>query len=213
MRPAGNRVPRRKPDRTPEAAPRSPGFTYTALLAAIVIIGITMSAAGKYWQNVMQREREEELLFRGGQYQQAIERYFSAKAPNVFPAEVEQLLKDDRFPQPKRHLRHQYKDPITGEDFELIRDQTKGNRITGVFSKSEKEPLRKTGFPDGLKDFERKTQYLAWKFVYTPQVVPPGAGIPGQPIPGRPPVRPPTGIQPSPSPFPQGHPPAPGTGR
>jgi len=136
------------------------GFTYVALLAAIVIIGISMGAAGKYWSFVMQRDKEEELLFRGEQYRLAIERYYRAlPGRNAYPPSIEELLKDSRTPAGKRHLRQAYKDPITGEDFEIIRDQTKGNRITGVLSTSDKEPLKKTGFPDQYPDFENKTAY------------------------------------------------------
>jgi type II secretory pathway pseudopilin PulG len=160
------------------------GFTYIALLAAIVIIGISMSAAGKYWQNVMMREKEEELLFRGEQYRLAIERYFLAKAPNAYPQDIDQLVKDDRFPQAKRHLRQKYLDPMTGEEFEVFRDLTKGNRITGVFSKSKKEPLKKTGFPDQYKDFENKALYSDWKFLFSPPAAQPVQGVPAPPRPG-----------------------------
>jgi len=163
----------------------SGGFTYIALLAAIVIIGISMSAAGKYWQNVMMREKEEELLFRGGQYRLAIERYFLAKAPNAYPQNIDQLLKDDRFPQAKRHLRQKYLDPVTGEEFEVFRDLTKGNRITGVFSTSKKEPLKKADFPDQYKDFENKALYSDWKFLFTPPASQPGLGVPPPPRPGQ----------------------------
>jgi type II secretory pathway pseudopilin PulG len=144
------------------------GFTYVALLAAIVILGISMGAAGKYWSFVMQREKEEELLFRGEQYRLAIERYYRAlPGRNAYPPSIEELLKDSRTPAGKRHLRQAYKDPVTGEDFEVVRDQTKLNRITGVYSKSDKEPLKKTGFPEQYPDFENKTAYKDWKFVYT----------------------------------------------
>jgi len=158
----------------PQSAIRNPqsGFTYIALLAAIVIIGISLGAAGKYWQNVMMREKEEELLFRGEQYRLAIERYYQAKTPLQYPSSIDNLLKDDRFPQAKRHLRQQYKDPITGEDFEIIKDMTKGNRITGVYSKSDKEPIRTTGFDDRYKEFGGKKSYNEWKFIFTP--APPG---------------------------------------
>jgi type II secretory pathway pseudopilin PulG len=162
---------------------RHAGFTYIALLAAIVIIGISMGAAGKYWSYVKQRDREEELLFRGNQYRQAIARYYFAKLPNAFPPTVEQLLKDDRFPQGKRHLRQQYLDPFTGEDFELIRDMTKGNRITGVYSKSDKEPLKKADFSEDDKEFENKKEYKEWKFLFTAPAAQPGR-------PGAPAVRP-----------------------
>ncbi len=178
----------------------SSGFTYIALLAAIVIIGISMSAAGKYWQNVMMRDKEEELLFRGGQYRRAIERYYMAKQPFTCPANIEDLLKDDRFPQAKRHLRQQYKDPITGEDFELLRDQARGNRIIAVYSKSEAEPLQQSGFSEENKEFEGKKQYKDGKFqpvIQQPgqpgQLIRPGQpgqpGVPGQPVQPAPPVQ------------------------
>ena len=159
----------RKKIRNPKSEIRnSAGFTYVALLAAIVIVGISMGATGKYWSFVMQREKEEELLFRGEQYRLAIERYnLALPGRNAYPPSIEELLKDSRTPVGKRHLRQAYKDPITGEDFEVIRDQTKGNRVTGVSSKSDKEPLKKAGFPEQYPDFENKTSYKEWKFVYT----------------------------------------------
>ncbi|NTW60554.1 MAG: type II secretion system protein [Nitrospirae bacterium] len=164
---------------------KAPGFTYVALLAAIVILGISMGAAGKYWSFVMQREKEEELLFRGEQYRLAIERYYRAlPGRNAYPPSIEELVKDSRTPTGKRHLRQAYKDPITGEDFEVVRDQTKLNRITGVYSKGDKEPLRKTGFPEQYPDFENKKAYNEWKFVYTsPAAATPTAGQTGTIIP------------------------------
>lgn len=162
------------------------GFTYIALLVAIIIIGISLGAAGKYWQNVLLREKEEELLFRGGQYRLAIERYFLA-IPGKFqyPQNIDELLKDSRSATGKRHLRQKYKDPITGEDFEVIRDMTKGNRITGVYSKSDREPLRTAGFEDPYKEFEGKKTYNEWKFLVTPPAgqtgLPLGTVLPGRP--------------------------------
>ena len=147
----------------------SAGFTYLALLAAIIIIGITLSAAGKYWQNVTLREKEEELLFRGNQYRSAIERYYLSPPGRQYPSNIEDLLKDGRTAKMKRHLRQQYKDPLTGEDFEIIRDKTKGNRITGVYSKSDATPLKQTGFDEVNKEFEGKQKYSEWKFEYLPQ--------------------------------------------
>jgi type II secretory pathway pseudopilin PulG len=147
------------------------GFTYIALLAAIVIIGITLGSAAKSWQNISQREKEEELLFRGNQYRMAIERYYNAlPGRHQLPNSIDVLLKDERTPVGKRHLRQQYKDPITGEDFELIRDMFHGNTIKGVFSKSEKTPVKQSGFPEVLKDFEGKTKYNEWQFVTSPTI-------------------------------------------
>ena len=39
-------------------AKRNHGFTYIALLAAIVIIGISLGATGRYWSNVVLRDKE-----------------------------------------------------------------------------------------------------------------------------------------------------------
>lgn len=149
---------------------RDSGFTYIALLAAIVIIGISLGAAGKYWSHVIVREKETELLFRGDQYRLAIEKYYGAISGRFeYPQSIDDLLKDNRTAGGKRHLRQKYKDPVTGEDFAEFRDKTKGNRITGVYSSSDKEPLKQGNFPDQYKDFEGKKKYSEWKFMYTPQ--------------------------------------------
>jgi len=167
--------------RNPHSAIRIPnGFTYIALLVAIVIIGITLGSAAKSWQNLSQREKEEELLFRGNQYRLAIENYYNYQGRHQFPNSVDVLLKDERSPNGKRHLRQQYKDPITGEDFEVVRDMFHGNAIKGVFSKSEKTPIKIAGFPEELKDFEGKTKYSEWQFIKEPTAVTP-AGLPQRP--------------------------------
>lgn len=176
------------------------GFTYIALLAAIVIIGISLGAAGRYWSNLIAREKEEELLFRGEQYVLAIRSYYlSGALPGVQPRltpNIEDLLKDTRSNVPKRHLRRMYKDPITGEDFILLRDR-RTRAIVGVRSKSDKEPLKKTGFP--IRDipelntmyqtFEGKTKYSDWKFIFIPPSQPiPGQHPSGHPMPIPPPI-------------------------
>ncbi len=141
------------------------GFTYVALLAVLVIIGISLGAAGKYWQNVVLRDKEEELLFRGDQYRQAIERYYTAiPAVPQNPPSIDDLLKDPRTPSGKRHLRQRYKDPFTGEDFIEIRDSL-SKRIIGVRSRSDKTPLRQANFPDIYQDFAGKNKYSEWQFI------------------------------------------------
>jgi len=160
------------------------GFTYIALLAAIVIIGITLGSAAKSWQNIIQRDKEEELLFRGNQYRLAIERYYNAlPGRRQFPNSIDELLMDSRTPTGKRHLRQRYLDPITGEDFELVRDMFHGNTIKGVYSKSEKTPIKQANFPEELKDFEGKTRYNEWQFIKEPAAVPPPGWTPRSPPP------------------------------
>lgn len=147
----------------------SSGFTYTALLAAIVILGITMGAATKFWTNVALRDKEEELLFRGEQYRQAIERYcYAIPGRMQYPQSIDDLLKDNRTILGKRYLRQKYKDPITGEDFVEKRDPL-SKRITGVYSSSDKKPLKQENFPETspiYKDFEGKQKYSDWVFEF-----------------------------------------------
>jgi type II secretory pathway pseudopilin PulG len=170
--------------RNPQSAIRNRnGFTYIALLAAIVIIGITLGSAAKSWQNISQRDKEEELLFRGNQYRLAIESYYNYQGRRQFPNSIDVLLKDERSPNGKRHLRHRYLDPMTGEDFELVRDLFHGNTIKGVFSKSEKTPVKQAGFPEELKDFEGKTKYSEWQFIKVPTpAAPAGLGPHSTPL-------------------------------
>lgn len=158
----------------------SRGFTYIALLVAIVIIGISLGAVTRYWSNISLREKEEELLFRGDQYRKAIESYTRAVPGRVeFPASIDDLLADNRTAVLKRHLRRKYKDPVSGEDFVEIRDQTT-RHIIGVNSPSDKEPLKQANFPEEDRDFEGKKKYSEWRFLYIPQ---PGQLPPGYPLP------------------------------
>ncbi len=160
------------------------GFTYIALLAAIVIIGISLGAATKYWSNISLREKEEELLFRGDQYRKAIESYTSAvPGRKEFPQSIDDLLRDNRTGTMRRHLRQKFKDPVSGEDFVEIRDQVT-RRVIGVNSPSDREPLKQANFPDACRDFEGKKKYSEWRFVYTP--LPGQPGLPVQPLPGQP---------------------------
>jgi hypothetical protein len=65
-----------------------------------------------------------------------------------------------------RHLRRLYPDPMTGAEWELVKDP--GERIIGVRSTSNLEPFQKAGFPKGLEDLEGKSSYRDWAFVFTP---------------------------------------------
>jgi type II secretory pathway pseudopilin PulG len=88
------------------------GYLMVALLVAISIMGIMMSAALPAWRTLAQREKEAELIFRGEQYARAIglfqRRYANASPPNL------DVLINEKF------LRKKYKDPITNEDFQLV---------------------------------------------------------------------------------------------
>lgn len=176
--------------RNPKATIRNSfGFAYVALIVAIVIIGISLGAAGKFWSHEILRDKEEELLFRGDQYRIAIERYYYALPGRPqYPPSIDDLLKDNRTPTGKRHLRQQYKDPVTNEDFVLIQDQL-SRRIIGVHSASDKTPLKQSNFPQEYTSFEGKERYSDWQFLAS--IKPKRPVIPGQaPSPDHIPTRP-----------------------
>lgn len=133
----------------------------------IFVIGIGLAKAGMVWQTEVQREREKELLFIGEQYAMAIASYYENTPSGLkqYPASLEDLLQDNRFPVVRRHLRKLYSDPITGgEEWGLIKEQ---GRITGVYSLSRAQPLKQAGFPDKFADFSKAGNYQDWQFNYS----------------------------------------------
>jgi type II secretory pathway pseudopilin PulG len=137
-------------------------------MVMVVILGLAAGMAGQSWRDTMQREREHELLWRGHQYQKAIESYYNVKQgpQKMYPPKLEDLLRDPRFPSMVRHLRKLYNDPMTNEDWELVKDPA--NRIIGVRSSSELEPFRKDGFPPSMEKLKGKNSYSEWEFVFSP---------------------------------------------
>lgn len=129
-------------------------------------MGLAAGMAGQTWRATMQRAREAELLWRGQQYQQAISSYYAVRQgpQQMLPMELESLLRDPRFPNVVRHLRKPYKDPMTGEDWELVTDAAA--RIVGVRSRSELQPFRQDGFPRSLEKLQGKSSYREWEFIF-----------------------------------------------
>ncbi len=132
----------------------------------VVIMGIMLGVSGQLWRTIMKREREEELLFRGQQYKAALERWYKPSTSGGPPPsplnDLKDLLKDPRTATTVRYIRRLYKDPVTGNDFDVVRQPGKG--IVGVMSTSEEEPLKTGGFPKGLAGLEGTDQYRKWLF-------------------------------------------------
>jgi type II secretory pathway pseudopilin PulG len=173
---------------TPRLLRSSAGFTYIAALVMVVIMGIMLSQAAGYWKMRMQREREVELIFRGTQIRDAMRRWYklsaasptnplpgqatTAQATTISPNslklnELKDLLQDPNSPAKVRYLRRLYLDPMTGKDFVPVKDANQ--RIIGVRSESEEEPIKKANFPLDLdqSDFEGKKKYSEWQFICT----------------------------------------------
>ncbi len=82
-----------------------------ALLVSLAVMAVMMSVALPVWRHDAQREKEEELVFRGQQYVRAI-RLFNRRT-NTLPVSVDNLVDG-------HYLRKKFKDPITNDDFDLI---------------------------------------------------------------------------------------------
>lgn len=135
-----------------------------ALLIALALASVALLAGLDVWALEKQRRQEEELLFIGNQYRLAIQRYFLAG--RTLPATIDDLLDDKRFPIPLHHLRRAYPDPMTGKsDWQVLRD---GNGIYGIYSSSDRVPIKHANFPRLFAFFEKAQTYSDWKFFYPP---------------------------------------------
>jgi hypothetical protein len=190
----------------------SRGVTYLMVMFSIVLIGITLSAVGKHWKMIVQREKEADLLAKGIEIQNALAFYSAAmKAGRMVPMEVypQSLAELTRLPKP--HLRRAYKDPMSDGDWEYIRAPTGG--IMGVRSRSAEKPIKEREFPLAVRHFEGRKTYRDWTFQHpnpsslSMLVSPMGMGMsPGSPFiqPGSSPMPFPGQAQPMSQPFPPG---------
>jgi type II secretory pathway pseudopilin PulG len=89
------------------------GYAMAVLLVALAVMLTLMTVAMPVWRQQQKREREEELLFRLKQYAHALALY-QRQLPGAAPGTIDDLVK-------QRFLRKQYKDPITGKDFAILR--------------------------------------------------------------------------------------------
>ena len=81
------------------------GYSMPALLAMLAIMTLALMLAMPSWRYLVHDDKEQELIFRGGQISSAIAR-FQRKNGNALPTSFEQLVKG-------KYLRQEYKDPMT----------------------------------------------------------------------------------------------------
>jgi type II secretory pathway pseudopilin PulG len=162
--------------RSGSAARAARGYTYIAMLVAVAVVSAGLAATGEVWSHAHKREKEQELLFIGNQFRQAIAFYYEQTPGGAkhYPATLEDLLEDKRYPYPRRYLRKLYADPITGKpEWGLM--QAPGGGIMGVYSLSNAEPVKKAEFGARNRVFHEATNYYEWRFFYEP---PPIAAVP-----------------------------------
>jgi type II secretory pathway pseudopilin PulG len=162
------------------------GYAMAVLLVGLGVMAILLTAVMPVWRQIGQREKEEELIFRGTQYARAIGLY-RKKYANTSPPSIDVLVEG-------RFLRHNYRDPMVPDgDFQLLYQTTSaagssggqgrptaptppssGNQpaalvgrggIIGVASKSTQTALRV---------YSGGTHYNEWQFVPVVSTTQPG---------------------------------------
>ncbi len=150
---------------------RQMGFTYLWTLFFVAFLGISMTLTAELWSTAERRLKEKELLFIGNQFRDAIRRYYDATPGGAkqYPPTLDALLMDVRFPEPRKHLRKLYYDPITmKKEWGVIRI---GGRIVGVHSLSREVPFKKSGFSLAESSFGGRERYSEWVFTYPPDLM------------------------------------------
>ncbi len=86
---------------------KTSGYTILLLMFMVFVMSIGLMIAVPVWQTQIQREKEEELIFRGKQYVEAI-RLFQRKNPGAFPKDFEELIEE-------KCLRKLFEDPMSAD--------------------------------------------------------------------------------------------------
>jgi uncharacterized membrane protein YgcG len=154
-KPAAPSPPRPAPTRRGER-----GYILALLLGFCAVMGILLMKGIPAVNAEVQREMEEELIFRGEQVAKAI-RTFQSKTGG-YPSSLEELIKLN----PRLVRSSALKDPMNPEgDWELVfavqagpSGNTQGLPIVGVKSKIEK---------DSFKIYKGKSIYSDWAFLAT----------------------------------------------
>ncbi|WP_246796413.1 type II secretion system protein [Burkholderia perseverans] len=182
-------MPHRLPrgGRGPGARRGQHGLAYLALLIGIVIIGVVAAGTIQLGALYQRRMAERALLDIGDEFQRALLSYTdnTPVGQPTQPRSLEELVRDPRYPNPVRHLRRIYADPLTGKaDWVLVRSPN-GQTIVGIHSASHEHPIQLRQFPEQFRGFEDKHSYTQWVFVARPPQQGLGARAPGGvPVPG-----------------------------
>ena len=148
------------------------GFTYIGVLVILAVMMMALGATSQIWHTVMQREKEQELLFIGHQFRAAIGQYY-AQSGGRYPLNLEALLESNDLgvtgagAKKSRFLRKIYLDPMTNDShWGLVTGPDKS--VQGVYSLSEEKPFKTTGFINADADLALAKKYSDWQFVFKP---------------------------------------------
>jgi type II secretory pathway pseudopilin PulG len=185
------------------------GYAMAALLVGMAVMAIMLSVAMPTWNQMIRREKEEELVFRGNQYARAIN-FYQRKFANASPANFDILVE-------QHMLRKKYKDPMSPDKdgaFQplYINNSSQSGRLgsagqTGSGSAGQQGSAGQPGSvgtalgttPTGgimgvtsknkgesLRTYNGKTHYNEWQFIALQTSIQGGAGPQGGRGPGGP---------------------------
>ena len=168
-----------------------------ALLVGLSIMAVLMTVAMPTWRQIARREKEAELIFRGQQYARAIGLFQKKSGPGVLPPSIDALVDG-------HYLRRKYKDPITGQDFDVLAAAPASTSGTGSVGQPGagqagrgagpgQSGTSNSGQPSGaarggvmgvaskskdesIRIYNGRTHYNEWQFVYVVQTTAPGQG-------------------------------------
>jgi type II secretory pathway pseudopilin PulG len=124
------RVEARRP---PSARHGEAGFNFVILMITVTVMMILVGAALPAWSNAVRRDKEEELIFRGLQYAEAL-RVFQQRFGQL-PATLDDLVKTE-----PRSIRQLFPDPMTGRvDWVPIRANAPVDAQGGQLQPGEEE--------------------------------------------------------------------------
>lgn len=173
-------------------AARQRGFTYLSLMITLSVMGLVAAASLKMGTLFQRAAQEEELLEIGAQFSEALRSYAAATPPGQpqQPPTLQDLLRDPRFPNVRRHLRKIFVDPVSGKaEWGVVYLGDKVG-VVAVHSLSDRKPLKVGNFDLRFAGMENKERISDWKFmmaggdgnpgtIATPPNSMTGAGTPG----------------------------------
>lgn len=145
---------------------RQRGITYLWMLFLVFLLSLGLGKTLDVYSTMLKREKENQLLYVGDQYRQAIRLYYLSSPGYLkkYPEKLSDLLKDPRHLTVRRYIRQLYNDPVSGQPFTLINAPEGG--IMGVASPSSALPVKQRGFPPQDDGFNGSGRYADWQFLY-----------------------------------------------
>ena len=143
------------------------GYAFLFTLLLVALLSVSLLLAGEVYSTLARRERERALLQVGQEFRLALQRYQVGRggvAGGQYPAQLQDLVLDPRYPGTVRHLRRIYADPITGTtEWGLVLQR---GRLVGLHSLSLLPPIKQDGFEPDDVAFKGARSYRAWVFTY-----------------------------------------------